>query len=108
MFPPSPPSALSPRLITSPLLFAYLIHISRRYLGAVSSFSGLCTAQSNGFTTLPPSIFSSLTNLNNLDMRCLPIQTLPADTFTPLTSLTMPSNFFWCVSAPVSLCVRRC
>ncbi len=41
-----------------------------------------------------------LTKLSTLRMQCLPIQTLPADTFTPLTAL---SSVSWCVPAPLPL-----
>ncbi len=75
---------------------AYLIRHTRRSLGYSAS---VCSAQSNSLTTLPAGIFSSLTKLNELSMQCLPIQTLPADTFTPLAS----SKLYWCVPAPLLL-----
>ncbi len=56
--------------------------------------TGSCSAQQNGFTTLPASIFAGLPKLSALYMQCLPIQMLPADTFTPLTAL---NSLFWCV-----------
>ena len=59
-----------------------------RYLGSDTT----CTSQSNNITTLPSNVFSSLSKLSTLYMRCLPIQTLPADTFTPLPSST---SVFW-------------
>ena len=61
-----------------------------------STTNNTCSFQANGFSTLPPGIFSSLGKLTTLRMQCLPIQTLPADTFTPLVGLN--SNF-WCVVA---------
>ena len=64
----------------------------RRALGYSSSST--CSAQYNGFTTLPPNVFSALVKLSTLYMQCLPIQTLPANTFTPLSALTSVS---WCV-----------
>lgn len=61
------------------------------------------SAQANGFTTLPPNIFLALSKLIMLDMDCLPIQTLPAATFTPLASL---STLFWYVPVVIFAALR--
>jgi cysteine-rich repeat protein len=75
---------------------AHRIQHPRRYLS--TSGASTCSEQSNAFTTLPARIFSKLSILIHLDMRCLPIQTLPADTFAPLTALTTVD---WCVPVPL-------
>ncbi len=81
-----------------PGTFSKLTALKSLYLG-LQQTEGPCTSQLNNFTTLPPSVFSSLSNVTELAMQCLPIQTLPADTFAPLTSVAGPYSSNWCVAA---------
>ena len=57
--------------------------------------TGACSGQQNNFTTLPPNIFVSLSNVNSFTMQCLPIQTLPVDAFDPLISLPSLYAGYW-------------
>jgi hypothetical protein len=78
------PAGLLPTNLT-----ALYLGVANAVCTAGTPCTSLCAFAANAFTTLPPYIFAAMTQLTMLKMQCLPIQTLPVDTFSPILAATV-------------------